>query len=275
MNVGLLLEPQEGGSFDDLLVVVARAQAAGFDRVLLSEHLLPLNDAACVSGPFDVWTALAGLALAGPQGITIGTLVSPVTFRHPAILARMAAQVASLARGRLAVGVGAGWNRREHDAAGLPFPELYDRIDLVASAVRMLSIAWDDERSRRDPLLARASPGTACRPSMIVGGTSPRLIRVAAEFADELNIGFVARRPMEQAVEFARRSSAGSGRALTLSAAATVCVGTSAAAWRSRIATAEHAGQTLAGALVGTPLKVPRHEGVAGPLGGPGSRCAL
>src|SRR6187431_2323362 len=122
MRYVLMTEPQQGMSYADQLAAAKRAEANGFDAYFRADHF------ASFPGPTgqpttDAWTVLAGLARETDR-ITLGVLVSPVTFRHPGVLAKVVTTVDEMSGGRVEVGVGAGWNEIEHRQLGLSFPPI-------------------------------------------------------------------------------------------------------------------------------------------------------
>lgn len=106
----------------------------GFDSIWLADHLMYRNPGEPTRGVWECWTILAALAEA-TRRVEIGTLVLCNSFRHPAILAKMATAADEVSRGRLILGVGAGWNEPEYDAFGLPFDR---RVDRLAEALQIL-----------------------------------------------------------------------------------------------------------------------------------------
>jgi len=123
-----LVVPQ-GGSFPDALRACQNAETLGFDTAFVSDHFMglapgPLESEQC----FESWCLLSALA-ARTQRIRLGVLVTGNTYRHPAVLAKMAVTVDHVSGGRLTLGLGAAWLEREHKALGLPFytPEAFTR----------------------------------------------------------------------------------------------------------------------------------------------------
>src|SRR5215467_5094770 len=112
MRFALMIEPQQGLSYAEQLAVVRRAEAAGFESFFRSDHYQSFP------GPSgqpttDAWAVLAGLARE-TSTISLGTLVSPVTFRHPGNFVKLVTTVDQMSGGRIEVGVGAGWNESDH-----------------------------------------------------------------------------------------------------------------------------------------------------------------
>jgi alkanesulfonate monooxygenase SsuD/methylene tetrahydromethanopterin reductase-like flavin-dependent oxidoreductase (luciferase family) len=206
MRYALMLEPQQGMSYADQLAAIRRAEANAFDAFFRSDHFASFPGEAG-KPTTDAWTVLAGLARE-TERITIGALVSPVTFRHPGVFAKVVSTVDEMSGGRVEVGVGAGWNDLEHDQLGLEFPPIEQRADLLEDELAMLHGLWGEPDGwsyqgitgirvegalfRPRPLDAPGRPTTPVggkRPRIIVGsGGSPRSYRLAARYADEYNL---------------------------------------------------------------------------------------
>jgi alkanesulfonate monooxygenase SsuD/methylene tetrahydromethanopterin reductase-like flavin-dependent oxidoreductase (luciferase family) len=176
-KLGIMIEGQEGLTWELWRQVCRDAERLGFDSLRRSDHM------ASLMGPTDresleCWVSLA-LAAEWTTRIEFGPMVSPMTFRHPAILARMAAAVDQLSKGRLLLGVGAGWNEIEHQAFGLPFPSLKDRFDLLEAGIERIRQTWQMTRPRpvRDGSI----------PLLIGGGGEKRTLGIAAREAVEWN----------------------------------------------------------------------------------------
>jgi F420-dependent oxidoreductase-like protein len=200
MRFALMIEPQMGLSYDDQLAVARRAEAAGFEAMFRSDHYESFpgaNDAPTT----DAWAVIAGLARE-TSTILLGALVSPVTFRTPGNLAKMAVTIDEMSGGRIEVGVGAGWHEHEHLAHGFPFPEIRERADMLEETLEILRGLWEgpdgwsftgthfavaDARFRPKPASLPARGGRPMR-IMVGGEGSPRSYRLAARWADEFNL---------------------------------------------------------------------------------------
>ena len=147
MRVCLMIEGQEGVSWDDWVRLARLAEEHGLEGLFRSDHytaiIRPDADA------HDAWATLAGLAAITTR-IRLGTLVSPATFRHPSVLARMAATVDHISGGRVDVGMGSGWYEREHEAHGFPFLDGKQRFELFAEQVEVVVRSWTEERFDHD-----------------------------------------------------------------------------------------------------------------------------
>jgi F420-dependent oxidoreductase-like protein len=187
----LMLEPQQGGTYAQMLRVALAAEAAGYDAVFRSDHLLAIG---APPGPaLEAWTTLAALARDTTR-IRLGTLVTPMTFRHPAVLAREVATVDELSGGRLEMGAGTGWFEPEHRSLGIAFPPLRERTDRLFESVEAITLLWRGEpvsyQGRYVTLdHAHALPRPVQDPfPLIVGGLGgPRSVALAVRFAAEYN----------------------------------------------------------------------------------------
>jgi F420-dependent oxidoreductase-like protein len=187
-----MIEGQEGVTWDDWVRLARLAEEHGFEGLFRSDHytaiIRPDADA------HDAWATLAGLATL-TERIRLGTLVSPVTFRHPSVLARMAVTVDHISRGRVEVGMGSGWYEREHEAHGFAFLDGRARFALFAEQVEIVVRSWTDERFDHDgPVytlrgqLALPRPLQQPHPPLVLGGTvKPRFAALAARYASEVN----------------------------------------------------------------------------------------
>ena len=142
MRVALMLEPQQGLTYLEQLEIARLAERLGFEAVFRSDHYRSFPGPAD-KPTTDAWTVLAGIARETAT-IRLGTLVSPVTFRHPGSFAKVVTTVDEMSGGRVEVGVGAGWNDPEHSELGLPFPEIARRADLMEDELQMLHGLWEE-----------------------------------------------------------------------------------------------------------------------------------
>ncbi len=161
------------------------------------DHLVPgagsPEDAA--GAHVDGWTALAALAMATSR-VRVGVLVSGNTYRHPAVLAKMATTVDHISGGRLNFGIGAAWHEFEHGAYGLPFPTVRERLERLEEAVQLIKLLWTEPRpvfEGRYYQLDRPphNPPNVQRPHppILVGGSGERrTLRIVARYADACNL---------------------------------------------------------------------------------------
>src|SRR5215207_3028242 len=175
MHVALMVEGQEGPSWDEWLALADACEQHGLEALFRSDHYLSQTNPERAAT--DAWTLIGALA-ARTSKLRLGTLVSPVTFRHPAVVAKAAATADQISDGRIEVGMGAGWMAEEHERFGLDFPETKERVRTLAVHVEQV-----DRLLRDDPLTVQQP-----RPPLIVGGSARRgTADPAARFADEYN----------------------------------------------------------------------------------------
>lgn len=193
MLVGIMIEAQEGLTWERWHRLARAAEDLGYESLCRSDHLTGLSGEARRPS-LETWASLAALATA-TRRIRFGPMVSPMTFYHPAILAKMATAIDQLAGGRLDLGIGAGWNEYEHRMFGVPFPPLRERMDRLEEGARVIRALGAGKpvtlAQRHFPLHEAQSHPTPPhgRLRLIVGGRGEtRTLRVVAEFADEWNV---------------------------------------------------------------------------------------
>jgi F420-dependent oxidoreductase-like protein len=193
MKVGIMIEGQEGLTWPRWFRLADAAENLGYDALCRSDHLTGLSGEA-KRPSLETWASITALAQR-TRRIRFGPMVSPLTFYHPAILAKTACAVDTLSGGRLDLGIGAGWNEYEHRMYGIPFPPLKERMDRLESGARVIR-ALDAGRpvTLRQPHYPLAEAQSHPTPShgrlrVVVGGRGEtRTLRVVAEFADEWNV---------------------------------------------------------------------------------------
>ena len=141
MALRIFTEPQQGASYAQLLAVARTAEEGGFGAFFRSDHVLKMGSVSGLPATTDAWTTLAGLAR-DTSIIRLGTMVTPVTLRPVGTFTVIAAQVDTMSGGRVEVGLGAGWYEAEHQAFGVPFPDLAGRYDLLEDELAILHGAW-------------------------------------------------------------------------------------------------------------------------------------
>ncbi|WP_276253108.1 LLM class flavin-dependent oxidoreductase [Halomontanus rarus] len=148
---------------------------------------------------YEVWTLLSALA-ERTDDVDIGPLVGSITYRNPALLAKMATTVDILSEGRLRLGLGAGWHEEEHAAYGFEFPDVDTRIDMLDEGIRVIKTMFTEERPtfRGDHFeienaLNNPKPVSDPYPPIVIGGAGPRMLRLIAKHADEWNVEISAR----------------------------------------------------------------------------------
>jgi len=166
------------------------AEDLGFDHAWLVDHLVD-TDGPPESGCLEGWTLLAAIA-ARTSRIRLGVLVSSNTFRHPALLLKEAVTVDHISGGRLILGIGTGWNEDEHRRYGIDLPEPRERVDRFEEAIRLISALMSQERTTFDGRFyrlddARLQPPPVQRPRIpiLIAAHRPRMLRIAARYADQ------------------------------------------------------------------------------------------
>jgi F420-dependent oxidoreductase-like protein len=198
MRVALMIEGQEGVTWQHWCALADACEEHGVGTLFRSDHYISMSDEDN-NVAHDAWTTLAALA-ARTTTLRLGTLVSPATFRPPALLANAAATVDQVSGGRVELGLGAGWMEREHEAFGFPFPAMSARVAMFAEQLEIVHRLWtephvDFEGSyytlENAPGLPK--PVQQPHPPLIVGGRGGRgTAEPAARLADEYNTPFAS-----------------------------------------------------------------------------------
>ena len=216
VRLALMIEGQEGVTWNHWVALAEACEEHGVEALFRSDHYVSGFDE---SRPvLDAWTTIAGLA-ARTTTLQFGTLVSPVTFRHPSVLARAAATADEISGGRVTLGIGAGWMEREHEAYGFDFATAGERVARLAEQVEIVHGLLRQDRFDFVGEYYRVTdaPGLQ-RPEMpiLVGGSAkPGTVGPAVRFADEYNTFFATgsdlrerKRTLDEACERAGRDAA-------------------------------------------------------------------
>jgi alkanesulfonate monooxygenase SsuD/methylene tetrahydromethanopterin reductase-like flavin-dependent oxidoreductase (luciferase family) len=197
MDLCVMIEGQEGVSWEQWRALAAGCEEHGIPALFRSDHYLPLGEARDRQ-VLDAWGTICALA-AITSTVRLGTLVSPATFRHPAVLAKLAMTADHVSAGRVEIGLGAGWNDDEHAAFGFPFAALGTRVSVFAEQLQIVRGLTDaaafelaGEHYRVGPVDALPKPVQPRIPIIVGGNAAPRSAAVAARFADEYNTPFPA-----------------------------------------------------------------------------------
>jgi alkanesulfonate monooxygenase SsuD/methylene tetrahydromethanopterin reductase-like flavin-dependent oxidoreductase (luciferase family) len=188
MRVSLCIDP--GRSWPQVLALARQVDLAGWHAVYVCDHFMPHDAAGLASdGPMlECWTVLAALATQ-TAAVRLGSLVLGNTYRHPAVVANMAATLDQVSQGRLVLGIGAGWQPNEHAAYGIPLPSARNRIAALDEACAVIRSLLDQQRSTLDGAVYRlrdapCDPKPRSRLPVLVGGAGQGILRVAARHAD-------------------------------------------------------------------------------------------
>jgi alkanesulfonate monooxygenase SsuD/methylene tetrahydromethanopterin reductase-like flavin-dependent oxidoreductase (luciferase family) len=180
MRISLMVEGQEGVTWEQWVALARAAEAAGLEGLFRSDHYRSIARGE-PAGSLDAWATLAGLA-AVTERLRLGTMVSPVTFRRVPVLAKLVVTVDHISGGRVELGLGAGWYEAEHETYGFAFPSTRERLDELDRQLAELVRQWTEVPE------IQPKPLQQPRPPIIVGGTAkPRTVRAAVAHADEYN----------------------------------------------------------------------------------------
>jgi probable F420-dependent oxidoreductase len=220
-HVGLILALTVNGlavsSYPDMAAVSQTAEGYGFDSVWLCDHFLTVSPDdyvmdAGITGEagqggeqgqsgrprtlplLECWTALTALARDTTR-LRLGTSVLCNSYRHPSVLAKMAATLDVISEGRLDLGLGAGWFEREFDAYGIPFPPVRDRVSALAESLQVMRAVWTEpnptyagEFYTLNGAVCDPPPVQRPHPPLWIGGEGDRVQRIAARSAQGLNV---------------------------------------------------------------------------------------
>ncbi len=195
MKLGVMIESQEGVGWPEWKNIVQWTEELGFESLWRSDHFFSFFSPQPTVDSLDTLVAHTYTA-AMSQRIKFGPLVLSMTFRHPAILARMAAAIDQLSNGRFILGVGAGWNQLEHDAYGIELPGVKQRMDNLEESLKVMTALFENDFADFDGKIykldhAPMNPKPAQKPmSILIGGSGEqRTLRMVARYATEWNMG--------------------------------------------------------------------------------------
>ncbi len=181
-----------GRLFDRVVEQAKAAEAAGFELVTVMDHLYQIQGMGSTAEPMlEGWSVLSALARESST-VRLGTLVTGVTYRNPAMLAKQVTTLDVLSGGRAILGIGAAWNEEEHIGYGIDFPPVKERMDRLEEALTIARLMFTEERPSFDgqhyrihEALNSPRPLQAGGPPILVGGGGEqRTLRIAAKFAD-------------------------------------------------------------------------------------------
>jgi alkanesulfonate monooxygenase SsuD/methylene tetrahydromethanopterin reductase-like flavin-dependent oxidoreductase (luciferase family) len=214
-NCGIMVEPQEGMAVKELLDIAKSVEKEGYGYFFRSDHLLPTTRRTNLDSP-ECWVSLGAIA-AHTKKIKFGSMVSPIGFRNPALLARMACTVDSISSGRLQLGMGAGWYEDEYLAHGFEFPSVKVRKEQFHEALQIIRPLTQtgrvDFEGRYFSAHLDGLPKLDRKIHMIIGGRAPSIVRETLKYADEWN--FFAAQPPE--FESLKKALAASKRRINIS----------------------------------------------------------
>jgi F420-dependent oxidoreductase-like protein len=195
MRIALMIEGQEDVTWEDWVALADTCEASGIEALFRSDHYLSVSGHR-ERGALEAWGTLNALA-ARTTTLRLGTMVSPASFRHPSVLAKLATTADHVSGGRIELGLGTGWSEVEHTAYGFPFLPMRERMDVLEEQLAIIhdghwgtseSYSYSGRHYTLRDLDALPKPVQAPHPPLIMGGVAgPRAARLAARFADEYN----------------------------------------------------------------------------------------
>jgi F420-dependent oxidoreductase-like protein len=185
--------PQQHSSWQDMLSLWQEVDTLGFDTAWVFDHFLPIFSdptGPCLEG----WTVLAALAMA-TKNVRLGVMVTGNTYRHPAVLAKMATTVDIISGGRLILGIGAGWFELEHREYGMSFPQVAERLARLAESLEVIKRLWTEERVtftgryyQLNEAVFNPKPVQQPHPPILVGASGERVaLGIVARHAEMWN----------------------------------------------------------------------------------------
>lgn len=195
MKLGVIVSPAAGWSYPEICELARGAETSGFDSFWVSDHFYGGPGGTPDRNCLEAWTLLAALAR-DTHRIRLGVLVAAVQYRNPALQAKMAASVDHISGGRLEFGVGAGWKQDEYRAYGYQFPPPGERVEQLRDSLEITRRLWQDDRAtyhgkhyRIDDAVCAPKPTQRPRPPIWIGGSGPRVMGLAARYADGFDLG--------------------------------------------------------------------------------------
>ncbi len=197
MDIAIMIEGQDGLNWPRWQRIAQAVEELGFAGLYRSDHFT--NAGPPDKDSLELWLSLAWLA-SHTTRIEFGPLVTPVSFRHPAFTARIGAQVDDLSGGRLTLGVGAGWQEREHTAFGFDLLPLAERMDRFEEGLEVISrllrsdgpASFQGRTYRLHEAVLLPRPQRPDGPPILIGGNGPRrTLPLVARYADEWNAVYI------------------------------------------------------------------------------------
>ncbi len=192
LKIGVQLpEVERYVPWPEYLDLARLAEDRGYDSVWVGDHLLYDLPDGSTRGPYEAWTTLAAIATATTR-VEIGPLVASTSFHSPAMLAKQAATVDAISGGRLIVGLGAGWNRREYDAFGFAYDRRVSRFEealaVIVALLRDGRTTFHGEFYDVDDCVLDPRPVRPGGPPIMLGSNSPRMLGIGLPVVDSWNV---------------------------------------------------------------------------------------
>ena len=185
--------PTPSLSFQETLHLVSHAERTGWDGIWLADHFMPNAENTDVPWP-EAWTTLSALGAQVPR-VRLGTLVTGNTYRHPAVLAKMAATLDHISEGRVVLGIGSGWQENEHQQYGIEFDTVTGRLARLEEACQVITKLFNDNEANfsgryynLDAATLEPKPIQSPLPLLIGGGGEKVTLKITAKYANEWNV---------------------------------------------------------------------------------------
>jgi len=259
MHFGVNL-PQIKRSWEETRAAARAVEALGFDSLWFNDHLygIPMPELPI----FEAWSALPAVA-AVTERVELGTLVSPIGFRNPALFAKSVATIDQISGGRVIVGLGGGWYEQEFRGYGLDFPPVAERLQQLEEGIELMRRLWSEEKVTFTGVHFKTdgvycAPKPARRPPILLGGGGEKvLLRLAAKYADIWNNLAVQQEQIAHKIDVLKRHCDTVGRdpaTLTISQQTMVVIGADADDAAAKVAKANKLfGGHLGKGISGTP----------------------
>jgi F420-dependent oxidoreductase-like protein len=194
IKFGVHIEPQLGYTYKQALDIALVAERMGYESFWCSDHLF-LNENSADQNCLEAWTLLSALA-AKTTKIRLGTTVTCNSYRHPSLLAKIAASIDMISDGRLWFGYGAGWKEDEYKAYGYDFPKIQVRMDMMEEALQIIKLLWTEQSPSFkgshysiENAFSAPKPIQKPHPPILIGGDGEkRTLKAVAKFADYCNL---------------------------------------------------------------------------------------
>jgi F420-dependent oxidoreductase-like protein len=185
--------PNPSQAFDDVVALAEHVEKTGWDGIWYADHFMP--NAEDTSAPWpEAWITLAAIGARVPR-LRVGTLVTGNTYRHPAVLAKMAATLDHITGGRVVLGLGSGWQENEHKQYGIPFYTIPERLKRLDEACQVIKSLFSEPKSnftgtyyQLEDASLEPKPVQTPLPLLIGGGGEQVTLKVTAKHADEWNV---------------------------------------------------------------------------------------
>lgn len=217
INLGIHTAPQNC-TYEDLVRLWKAADESGFYWASLWDHFYDNPSTDGRSGCFEIVSILSALG-AATTNIRVGSLVFCIGYRHPAVIAKAASAIDHVTNGRVEIGLGAGWDEREYNAFGIPFPPVKIRLDMLEEGVQVVKSMLNQEQTtfnghfyNLQDAFCTPRPKQSSPRIWVGGGGERRTLRIAAKYADGWNVPYVSPQAFKYKAEILNSWCSAEGR---------------------------------------------------------------